>query len=264
MRKQLGNVVEFYKAMDDGSLIGSRPRTGEDVGQERINNRHALLFEELKEYLEAATSGNMEGTADALVDIAYILFGAVIEHGLQDRFNSLFAEVHRANMAKRVQPDNRDATIMMYENKGEECMMVSVKDHFVVKRVKDRKIMKPSGWAPANLKAILEVETVAGITADDLMEEETKRDDPFWKLIEDQRFPNFQGGRITLAHEIEGAGVILRTEFGIKGMVLTSAGPTEAFTFKADTTFLPNLQIVENKDLVMNGERTTYSLQKAE
>lgn len=264
MRKQLGNVAEFYKAMDDGSLIGSRPRTGSAVGQERIDNRHALLVEEVSEYLEAASGGNMEGTADALVDIAYILFGAVIEHGLQDRFNSLFAEVHRANMAKRVLPDNREATIMLHENKGEECVMLEVGDHFVVKRVRDRKIMKPSGWVPAQLRPILEMEAVAGITADDLMEEETRKDDPFWKLIEDQRFPNFQGGRITLAHEVEGAGVILRNEFGIKGLVLTATGPTEALTLKVDTVFIPNLQIVENKDLRVDGERTTYSLQKAE
>jgi len=38
--------------------------------------------------------------ADALGDMLYILCGTIIEHGLQDKIEEVFAEIQRSNMSK--------------------------------------------------------------------------------------------------------------------------------------------------------------------
>jgi predicted HAD superfamily Cof-like phosphohydrolase len=62
--------------------------------------RIGLLEEELEEYKAASAAGDIVAVADALTDLAYVLFGAYLIHGLQDVADGLFAEVHRSNMSK--------------------------------------------------------------------------------------------------------------------------------------------------------------------
>ena len=38
--------------------------------------------------------------SDALVDIAYVLYGMVVHHGLSNVFDEMFQEVHNSNMSK--------------------------------------------------------------------------------------------------------------------------------------------------------------------
>jgi predicted HAD superfamily Cof-like phosphohydrolase len=59
-----------------------------------------LMDEENKEYLEAAMAGDLVEVADALGDMLYILCGTIIEHGLQDKIEAVFAEIQRSNMSK--------------------------------------------------------------------------------------------------------------------------------------------------------------------
>ena len=66
---------------------------------------------------------------DALADIAYILAGTVINHGMQHVFDDAFAEVHRSNMAKLV-----DGKVLRRE---------------------DGKVMKPENWQPPNLSQFI-------------------------------------------------------------------------------------------------------------
>ena len=66
---------------------------------------------------------------DALADIAYILAGTVINHGMQHVFDDAFAEVHRSNMAKLV-----DGKVLRRE---------------------DGKVMKPENWLPPNLSQFI-------------------------------------------------------------------------------------------------------------
>ena len=61
----------------------------------RIN----LMSEELREYVEAAESENIEAIADALADLTYVVLGTAVAHGLT-RFDEIFAEVHQSNMRK--------------------------------------------------------------------------------------------------------------------------------------------------------------------
>ena len=88
--------------------------------------RGVLIQEELDEYLDAVSLGDTVETLDALCDLAYVIMGTVLAHGMGDVFDDAFAEVHRSNMAKF--PGG------------------------VVHRRADGKIVKPDSWTPPNLE----------------------------------------------------------------------------------------------------------------
>jgi predicted HAD superfamily Cof-like phosphohydrolase len=62
--------------------------------------RYSLMREENEEYLEAAQQGNLIEIADALGDQLYILLGTALRHGLMDKMEAVFLEIHRSNMSK--------------------------------------------------------------------------------------------------------------------------------------------------------------------
>ena len=97
--------------------------------------RHKLLSEELGEYEEACANNDLVEISDSLVDLAYILFGTVLEHGLQDKFEAMFEEVQRSNMSK-------------LDRNGQP-----------IKR-EDGKILKGPDFFLPNLQAILQEESV--------------------------------------------------------------------------------------------------------
>ena len=92
--------------------------------------RIKLLTEEVQEYAEAARSGDLVEVLDALADIAYILAGTIINHGMQEVYDEAFNEVHRSNMAKLVNGK-------------------------VIRR-EDGKVMKPEGWQPPQLAKFIQ------------------------------------------------------------------------------------------------------------
>ena len=59
-----------------------------------------LIQEELDEYREALAAGDIIDIADALSDLLYVVMGTYLSHGLQDKAERLFDEVHRSNMSK--------------------------------------------------------------------------------------------------------------------------------------------------------------------
>lgn len=56
------------------------------------------IEEETRELTDAAAARDLVGVADALVDIAYLVHGMAVNLGLP--WQELFADVHRANLAK--------------------------------------------------------------------------------------------------------------------------------------------------------------------
>ncbi len=89
-------VQQFHEAF--GVPIADRPTAA--LSAELVALRVRLMEEELAEYKAAAEAGDLVAIADALTDLAYVLFGTYISHGLQDAAEALFAEVHRSNMSK--------------------------------------------------------------------------------------------------------------------------------------------------------------------
>lgn len=94
--------------------------------------RLGFQVEELRELTQAIYDRDLVQIADALVDIVYVAIGTAYWLGLP--WDALFAEVHRANLAKtRVSRPGADPTARggVYD------------------------VIKPAGWEPPNLVRIL-------------------------------------------------------------------------------------------------------------
>ena len=95
MKKFIDMVAEFHTAFNMPD-----PQDYKQLTQEQYELRHRLLEEENREYLEACDADDLVGIADALGDQLYIIYGTILKHGLQDRIEEVFAEIHRSNMSK--------------------------------------------------------------------------------------------------------------------------------------------------------------------
>ena len=86
------------------------------------------LIPEIHKWMSGST-GNLEAILDGAVDSVYVIYQLCNTLGLP--FDEAFAEVHRSNMAKRAP----DGTVHYRE---------------------DGKVLKPPGWTPPNIRAIIE------------------------------------------------------------------------------------------------------------
>ena len=94
-KSTLERVQEFHETY--GLPVLSAP----DISDEKTNTlRINLLAEELDELKEALAAGDMVEVLDALTDLQYVLDGAYLSFGLQDKKEAAFAEVHASNMSK--------------------------------------------------------------------------------------------------------------------------------------------------------------------
>ena len=95
MKEFIKKVEEFHNAF--GIENATSPT---NVEVETYELRTELIMEETREYLEACQEGNLTEIADALGDQLYIIFGSILKHGLQDKIEEVFNEIHRSNMSK--------------------------------------------------------------------------------------------------------------------------------------------------------------------
>lgn len=128
MDKQINHVAEFHRAFKI-----PQEQSPTIPAPARCELRFNLLQEELNEFKEAYEAGDLVEVADALVDLQYILFGSVLEFGLQDKFAELFEEVQRSNMSK-------------LDDNGQPIYR------------EDGKVLKSENWSPPSLQPILEAE----------------------------------------------------------------------------------------------------------
>ena len=117
MKKQIEQVKEFNKVFgvkDVSSVL-----------------RYKMLLEEVQEYLYSLFPFiDKVERADALGDILYIVFGAVIDAGLEDKIEAIFDEIHKSNLSK-------------------------LEDGKVLRR-EDGKVLKGKNYFKPNIKAILD------------------------------------------------------------------------------------------------------------
>ena len=125
MRYIVRDVEEFHDAC--GLPIVKKPTI---PPPERVQLRMELIVEEIsRELLPAMREGNLPEIADAMADSIYVIVGAALEYGIP--LARVWNAVQKANMAK-VDPKTG-----------------------VVRRREDGKILKPDGWTPPNIAAIL-------------------------------------------------------------------------------------------------------------
>ena len=66
-----------------------------------LEYRAKFLQEELDEFVKDTAEGNLEGVADALVDLVYVAYGTALLLGISPAlWDELWNDVQRANMAK--------------------------------------------------------------------------------------------------------------------------------------------------------------------
>lgn len=70
------------------------------LSKEEYQLRYDLIKEENEEYLHACEKGDITEIADAMGDVLYIALGTLLRHGLQDKIDEIFEEIHRSNMSK--------------------------------------------------------------------------------------------------------------------------------------------------------------------
>lgn len=149
--KSLTSVSEFHKTFQHPILDSPQIPS-----EQRSALRVALIAEELKELEEAIQNNDLVEVADALCDIQYVLSGAILEFGLQNKFNALFEEVQRSNMSKACKTEEEAIqTQEHYRAKGVESYYKKVDDLYLVFREGDDKTLKSVNYSPADLKTIL-------------------------------------------------------------------------------------------------------------
>ncbi len=94
MIKQIKQVKEFHEVF---KLTESQNYSKNPVAAEMRAN---LAYEELEEYCQAVEDKDDVEIADALGDQLYILLGTIISHGLEDKIEAIFDEIHKSNMSK--------------------------------------------------------------------------------------------------------------------------------------------------------------------
>jgi predicted HAD superfamily Cof-like phosphohydrolase len=94
MKTAFEQVVEFHHAYDVAT-----PDAAILLPPDIQILRERLINEELNEYHDAVRNGDIVEIADALADLAYVVIGTAVAHGLT-QFDKIFTEVHRANMSK--------------------------------------------------------------------------------------------------------------------------------------------------------------------
>ena len=131
LKKNLSEKIDFVKEFHEIFKIGSREKPAAAIETKEYELRHRLLQEENEEYLEACKNGDLVEIADALGDQLYIVFGTILKHGLQDKMDEIFEEIHRSNMSK-------------LDEKGQPIFR------------EDGKIMKGNNYFKPNIKKVLE------------------------------------------------------------------------------------------------------------
>lgn len=96
----------------------------------RIDLCKKLHVEEITELHNAIDARDMVGVADGITDLIYVLISSAFEFGIP--LPDVWFEVHASNMAK-----------------------IDPKTGKVLKR-EDGKILKPEGWQPPDIAAVLE------------------------------------------------------------------------------------------------------------
>lgn len=94
MKEQIEKVKEFHTAFKLTETQNYK------LNPSCCTLRRDLMREENNEYLEACAKDDEVEIADALGDKLYVLVGTIIAHGLEDKIEEIFNEIHKSNMSK--------------------------------------------------------------------------------------------------------------------------------------------------------------------
>jgi len=145
-------VAEFHDTFKHPVL-----ETPQIPSKERCKLRVELLAEELKELQEGINKDNIVEIADAFCDLQYVLYGAILEFGLAEKFKTLFDEVHRSNMSKACKSEAEAEQTLQFYKEFHDCESYFQQevDLFLVYSKGDDKVLKSVNYSPADLESML-------------------------------------------------------------------------------------------------------------
>lgn len=153
MKKQLEQVKQFM--LTSGQEVLEVP-TIPDLAT--CNLRFELIREENRELQDAFDKKNIVEVGDALTDLLYVVFGAIIAFGLEDKAVDLFEEVQSSNMSKfcLTEQEAKD-TVAHYHSKSKigDYTYKLHQGKYIILRTIDNKVMKSINYSPANLTKII-------------------------------------------------------------------------------------------------------------
>lgn len=94
MKKLLQDVENFQRDITGIEPAGSPTLVSEEYVLARAN----FMSEEVHEFVDAATQGDIVGAADALTDVIYVAVGTALTMGIP--LDKVWDVVHTANMKK--------------------------------------------------------------------------------------------------------------------------------------------------------------------
>ena len=164
LRSNQEMVNEFERMGSGDSTLMARKPTVPD--EKLMGLRIRLLREETNELEgefinfnwanESTERQALIGMLDAVCDIQYVLSGAILYFGFANIFEEAFREVHRSNMTKFLTTEQEAIEeIAKFKEQNIECYYKEVQGKFVIFRLSDDKLLKPSSYSKANLEQFI-------------------------------------------------------------------------------------------------------------
>ena len=132
MNKQLKKVKQFHKKF---GLEALKKKPGIPENNDVVIRRHRLIreeFLELQAEMMPTYDSDLGKIAKEMADLLYVIYGAVLEYGLEDKMEKIFDMVHKSNMSKL----DKDGKVLKDEG---------------------GKVLKGPNYSPANIGKVIKI-----------------------------------------------------------------------------------------------------------
>ena len=148
MAKEIEQVLEFHKVFEHP--IGDVAKA---LSIKRGLQRHSYMKEELQEFHDAVEAEDLVEQADACIDIIYFALGTLVELGLSDKYEALFANIQASNMSKVCL--SMESAIRTAEAHDQPTTIKPIGSYWKVSDANTNKIVKSETYFKPNLKEII-------------------------------------------------------------------------------------------------------------
>ena len=148
MAKEIEQVLEFHKVFEHP--IGDVAKA---LSIKRGLQRHSYMKEELQEFHDAVEAEDLVEQADACIDIIYFALGTLVELGLSDKYEALFANIQASNISKVCL--SMESAIRTAEAHDQPTTIKPIGFYWKVSDANTNKIVKSETYFKPNLKEII-------------------------------------------------------------------------------------------------------------
>ena len=149
MAKEIEQVLEFHKVFEHP--IGDVAKA---LSIKRGLQRHSYMKEELQEFHDAVEAEDLVEQADACIDIIYFALGTLVELGLSDKYEALFANIQASNISKVCL--SMESAIRTAEAHDQPTTIKPIGSYWKVSDANTNKIVKSETYFKPNLKEIID------------------------------------------------------------------------------------------------------------